>query len=259
MVTGTTASSGDHSIITGVHRLAGRFLRQPAEKFGVAGLGKARRGRARSWRSDWSPRPRRVPASTSATARRIEAIAAGALVASGLPGAAVTGRSSGTTGSARAKASPACAGVTVVERHVEAERARARLQEIRRRRSDRRPAGRVRAAAARPRARDRVRCPPARRASAPERRLPARSFVFDHRATCGFLPGIACDSCSNRSAKILLRNFSLGRRFGLARLLVAEREHLQALRGHLRRGQAGRSPSCRAVRAVAAPDRPSCG
>ncbi len=54
------------------------------------------------------------PAITSATARRIEAIAAGALVASGLPGAAVTPTSSGTTGSARANTFTASAGVTTL-------------------------------------------------------------------------------------------------------------------------------------------------
>ncbi len=53
IVTGTTASSGDHSIITGVTGLPVASLRQLAEEFGMAGLGKARARRARSWRSDW--------------------------------------------------------------------------------------------------------------------------------------------------------------------------------------------------------------
>ena len=41
IVTGTTASSGDHSIITGRNDFAGRFLHQRRQKFGVPGLGKA--------------------------------------------------------------------------------------------------------------------------------------------------------------------------------------------------------------------------
>ena len=53
MVTGTTASSLDHSIITGCTGFAGRLLRQPGQEFGMARLGKARNDRARSWRPDW--------------------------------------------------------------------------------------------------------------------------------------------------------------------------------------------------------------
>ena len=62
-----------------------------------------------------------APPITSATARSIEAIAAGALVASGLPGSAVAGMPSATTGSARAKAAAAFAGVDDLDRDVEAE------------------------------------------------------------------------------------------------------------------------------------------
>ena len=41
MVTGTTASSGDHSIITGCAGLSGRLGGELGEEFGMAGLGKA--------------------------------------------------------------------------------------------------------------------------------------------------------------------------------------------------------------------------
>ena len=52
IVTGTTASVGDHSIITGCG------VRPPpacefGEKFGVAGMIEIRRDTARSWRWDW--------------------------------------------------------------------------------------------------------------------------------------------------------------------------------------------------------------
>jgi hypothetical protein len=52
------------------------------------------------------------PANTSATARRIDAIAAGALEASGCPGSAVTLSASRTTGSAPAKVRAASSGAT---------------------------------------------------------------------------------------------------------------------------------------------------
>ena len=42
MVTGTTASSGDHSIITGCTGLPVASCGELGEKFGVAGFGKAR-------------------------------------------------------------------------------------------------------------------------------------------------------------------------------------------------------------------------
>jgi hypothetical protein len=54
------------------------------------------------------------PASTSATAWSIEAMAAAALVASGCPGAAVAGTASGTTGSACMNAAAAASGVVTV-------------------------------------------------------------------------------------------------------------------------------------------------
>ena len=41
MVTGTTASSGDHSIITGRSDLAGRFVHQRGQKFGMTRFGKS--------------------------------------------------------------------------------------------------------------------------------------------------------------------------------------------------------------------------
>ena len=103
MVTGTTASSGDHSIITGltglpVHSCASRPKNsvwpgsaKPEAYSTFLATGLVTIAAAR-------------PAITSATARRIEAIAAGALVASGLPGAAVTASCKGTTGKARWKA-----------------------------------------------------------------------------------------------------------------------------------------------------------
>ena len=55
-------------------------------------------------------------------------MAAGALVASGLPGSAVTVTPSGTTGSARANVAAAVAGVARLDRHVEAERSGAAFE-----------------------------------------------------------------------------------------------------------------------------------
>src|SRR5579863_7276753 len=113
MVTGTTASSGDHNIITG------------RRVFWVASCTSVARN------SVWpgSANPQRYstffatglvtiaaawPAMTSATARRIEPMAAGALDWSGRPGSALISRSSATTGRAEENAAAADAGATAV-------------------------------------------------------------------------------------------------------------------------------------------------
>jgi len=62
-VTGTTASSGDHSIITGRSTVPVAARRELGEIFGVAGFGKPRAVEHVSWRSDWSRRPSARPSS----------------------------------------------------------------------------------------------------------------------------------------------------------------------------------------------------
>src|SRR6516164_4866109 len=111
MVTGTTARSGDQSIITawtGTPVAASvSFAKysvcpgsaKPLRYSTVLATGLVTTAKARC-------------ASTSATAARIDAIAAGPLVASGRPGAAVTGRPRSTTGKARANTDAASAGLT---------------------------------------------------------------------------------------------------------------------------------------------------
>src|SRR5580704_12021470 len=112
MVTGTTASSGDHSIITG-RRVS------PVASW-------TRLAKNSVWPGSAKPDLYRtflatglvtiaaaLPAKTSPTARRIDAIAAGALEPSGRPGSAVTAMSRPTTGNAEANAWIAEEGVTV--------------------------------------------------------------------------------------------------------------------------------------------------
>ncbi len=148
-------------------RLAGRLLHQLGQEFGMAGLGKA-------------PIVEHVlgdglvttaaaaPAMTSATARRIEATAAGALDRSGRPGSAVTATSRGTNRQRRAKCRGGRRRRHGGDRHVESELSRRAAREIRGRRRYRMAAGRVRRAAARSRARGRDRSRRARRASMPK-------------------------------------------------------------------------------------------
>ena len=112
IVTGTTASSGDQSIITG------RSCRPVASCTSVA--------RNSVWPGSAKPQlystffatglvtiAEARPARTSATARRMEAMAAGALDRSGCPGSALTTTSMGTTGSADENVAQAEAGVTI--------------------------------------------------------------------------------------------------------------------------------------------------
>src|SRR5580692_12692050 len=111
MVTGTTASSGDHSIMTG------RGVLPVASCTSVA--------RNSVWPGSAKPDLYKTflatglvttalaaPLSTSPTARRMDSIAAGALDASGRPGSAVTRVVIATTGSAEANAFPAASGPT---------------------------------------------------------------------------------------------------------------------------------------------------
>src|SRR5262245_38837455 len=112
MVTGTTASSGDHSIITersvspvaSWTRLASNSVWPGSAKpdlystFLATGLVTI----AAAWADK-----------TSATALRIEAIAAGALDPSGRPGPAVTATPRSTTGNAEAKVAVAEEGETL--------------------------------------------------------------------------------------------------------------------------------------------------
>ena len=152
IVTGTTASSGDHSIITGCAARPVRFLRELGEKFGVAGLGEAGavehglgdrigddrvrapgehigdraadrgdRGRARSMRPD-------------------------------VPGSAVTVSASATTGSAPANAAAAVAARRRAIGTSRPSSARAPREKVRIGRADRTAAAQARRAAARPQA-----------------------------------------------------------------------------------------------------------
>ena len=121
MVTGTTASSGDHSIMTGRRVSPVASWTRRCQEFGVARFGKARsvehvlgdrigddgRGVAGQDVADRAAdrRNRRRRARPS-----------------GRPGSAVTAISRPTTGNADANASIAEAGVTVRDRSVEAER-----------------------------------------------------------------------------------------------------------------------------------------
>src|ERR1700735_2452926 len=111
MVTGTTASSGDHSSITGRRVLL------------VVSCASVARNSV--WPASAKPdlyktflatglvtTAAAAPRSTPATARRMDSIAAGALDASGRPGSAVTRVVIATTGSAEANAFPAASGPT---------------------------------------------------------------------------------------------------------------------------------------------------
>src|ERR1700690_1202987 len=110
MVTGTTASSGDHNIMTG-----GRTV-PVASCTSVA--------RNSVWPGSAKPDLYKTflaiglvttavaaPLSTSPTARRMDSIAAGALEASGWPGFAVTLVAIPTTGNAEANRSQAVSGL----------------------------------------------------------------------------------------------------------------------------------------------------
>ena len=130
IVTGTTASSGDHNIITGRSDFPVALLHQLGQKLGMARFGKTpivEHVLGDGIGDDGG----RHAAITSATARRIEATAAGALDRSGWPGSALTAISRGTTGSAVLKARGGDAGVDGDDRHIEAELLRAAAQEIR--------------------------------------------------------------------------------------------------------------------------------
>ena len=126
MVTGTTARSSDQIIITGLG--AGPPSAASAARNSVW-PGKAKP----AWYiTDFAmglvtTAPAR-PAVTSATAVSMAARAAGALAASGRPGAAVAGWPVASTGTARGKSAAASSGVAGVDRHVEAEQAGARRQ-----------------------------------------------------------------------------------------------------------------------------------
>ena len=112
MVTGTTASSGDHSIITVRVGFPVACWANCARYSVCPGAGKPL-----SYSTDLATgfvtRPAARPVTTSATAWRIDAIAAGPLPASGRPACAVTSIPSGTTGSAFANAAAAACGSTL--------------------------------------------------------------------------------------------------------------------------------------------------
>src|SRR5262245_11481163 len=101
MVTGTTASSGDHSIMTGL--VGWPVVSSTSLARNSVWPGTAKPDRYSTFlATGLVTMAAAFPANTSATARRIEATAAGALDISGRPGAAVIGISSGTIGNARA-------------------------------------------------------------------------------------------------------------------------------------------------------------
>ena len=141
MVTGTTATSGAPQHHHRPGRIAGLPRTTAARDIRC---GRDRRSppcRARSWRPDWSRPPHACPAITSATARSIEAMAAGALLASGLPGSAVAVMPSGTTGRARAKIAARARRRRDLDRDIEAEMLGAALQALPDRRGHRTAAG----------------------------------------------------------------------------------------------------------------------
>src|SRR5262245_41279982 len=111
MVTGTTASSGDHSIITG--RVATPVDSSTSlPRYSVCpGSGKPERY-STFLATGLVTTAVAAPALTSATARRIAASAAGALDSSGWPGSALIGTPISTTGSAVLNAVHAVAGST---------------------------------------------------------------------------------------------------------------------------------------------------
>ena len=197
---------GDHSIITGCAAFPGRFAGELAEKFGVARLGKA--GAVEHVLGDriGDDRRRACRRARRATARRMEAIAAGALDASGLPGRGGDWQARAARPAARVENAAAACVRRRPRRSAHRGRAAARAREENPdRRSGRTAAGRARRGAARcasvmsgpmPAGSPSVR----RQRTAPAR---LRSFVFDHRRFAqffqiflGLAPRTACEkSC----------------------------------------------------------------
>ena len=180
MVTGTTASAGDHSIITGCGArppLAASSARNsvwpgwrnPARYSTLLAIGLVTTAPA-------------LPRLTWSTAWRMEASAAVALVSSGCPGRAVAISPVATTGKAFANAAPASSG-----RHRQARPAIPGFslapRRTRGRRADRTAEGPALCAAARLRWQCRGRCPRARRMSAREA-LPCINDIRSSRL-CG--------------------------------------------------------------------------
>src|ERR1700753_4291883 len=111
MGTGTTACSGDHSIMTGCSILPVASCTSVARN--SVWPGSAKPDLYRTFLAiGLVTTAAAAPVSTSPTARRMDSIAAGALEASGWPGSAVTLAAIGTTGSAEANAAQAVFDVT---------------------------------------------------------------------------------------------------------------------------------------------------
>src|ERR1700722_6394461 len=105
MVTGTTASSGDHSIITGRRVLPVASCASVARNSVWPGSAKPDLYKT-FLATGLVTTAAAAPRSTSATARRMDSIAAGALDASGRPGSAVTRVVRGPPGRREGKAPP---------------------------------------------------------------------------------------------------------------------------------------------------------
>ena len=237
MVTGTTASSGDHSIITGHAGLPVALERQLGEKFGVARLGEARPvehalgDRIGDDRGGRGPRARRRRRGRSRRSRRARWSRRAGRARRWRPGRAAT------TGSARAKRRGGLAGVDRSIGTSRPSRSGAARRGNAGRRERRTPA-------------DRVRRGCVQAASVMSGPMPAGSpsvsasgsrhrrglFVFDHGLLAQFLADTSCDSASNVSLNISSRtSFLAGAFVGLAACRTPQR--LDALLRGLRRGQ----------------------
>ena len=259
MVTGTTASSGDHSIITGVTCLpvascascprnsvwpglgkAGARQHALGDRIGDHGGGFARHhvvDRA----ADRGDRRRRARMRPACRAR------------------AVTGRPSGTTGSARAKVAGRLRRRHFRDRHVEAERARAALEKIGV--ADQIEGRQIELGPPPPKRERQIRADAGRFADRQSQRLGLAHFALEFprlwrlcirsSPLCAALPGSGWLRARSGAGRFASFTSCCDRRLGLARLLVANREHLQALLRSSPAWSAGQPACCRADRAAA--------